>query len=78
MNRDKPPSPRVAQALDIHRSIAACHDYLARSNDVHALTAALMLPCYRAELGRLQLKPAEEHELKSALGPTESHSEPAR
>ncbi|MGO4390240.1 hypothetical protein AB4Z46_02695 [Variovorax sp. M-6] len=61
-------SARVALALDIHRSIAACNDYLARSNDVHALTAALMLPCYRAELQRLQLDRAEERELASALG----------
>ena len=68
MNRDNPSSARVAQALDIHRSIAACNDYLARSNDVHALTAALMLPCYRAELHRLQLDRAEERELASALG----------
>jgi hypothetical protein len=55
MNFDTQPSVRVAQALEIHRSIAACNEHLTRNNDVHALTAALMLPCYQAEFGRLAL-----------------------
>ncbi|AGU51674.1 hypothetical protein VAPA_1c46060 [Variovorax paradoxus B4] len=69
MNYDQQPSGRVAQALGIHRSIAACHAYLARNNDVHALTAALMLPCYRAEFGRLALamSSAEKTALMSLL-----------
>ena len=69
MNFDKPSSDRVAQALEIYGSIAACNDYLTRSNDVHALTAVLMLPCYRAQFERLalQLTRAEENELMSVL-----------
>lgn len=71
MNPGKPSSDRVAQALDIHRSIEACHDHLARSSGVHTLTAALMLPCYRAEFGKLalQLTPAEARELRTLLAP---------
>jgi hypothetical protein len=66
---DKQSSDRVAQALDIYRSIVACHEYGARRNDVHALTAGLMLPCYQAEFGRLTLEMSrvEETELRSAL-----------
>lgn len=59
---------RVAQALGIYESIAACNERLARGNDVHALTAALMLPCYQAEFRRLasELSPAEQDELRRA------------
>ena len=62
-------SGRVAQALEIYRSIAACNESMARSNDVHALTAALMLPCYQAQFGRLalELTQVEENELRSVL-----------
>jgi len=69
MNCDQQPSSRVAQALGIHRSIAACHAYLARNDDVHALTAALMLPCYRTEFDRLSLamSSAEKTALMSLL-----------
>ncbi|MDQ0589295.1 hypothetical protein [Variovorax paradoxus] len=69
MNHDPQPSGRVAQALQIHRSIAACHAYLARNDDVHALTAALMLPCYRTEFDRLSLamSSAEKTALMSLL-----------
>ncbi|MDR6858986.1 hypothetical protein [Variovorax guangxiensis] len=60
---------RVAQALDIYRSILACHEYRARRDGVHALTAGLMLPCYQAEFGRLtlELSRAEESELRFEL-----------
>jgi hypothetical protein len=67
---DRKQSPdRVSQALDIYRSIVACHAYSARRDDVHALTAGLMLPCYEAEFERLTvgLSDAEEHALRSAL-----------
>lgn len=59
---------RVAQALGIYKSIAACNERLARGNDVHALTAALMLPCYQAEFRRLasELSHAEQDELRRA------------
>lgn len=69
MNLHKPSSDRVAQALDLCRSIAACHDCLARSGDAHAPSAALMLPCYQTQFGRLvlQLTQGEEAELASAL-----------
>ena len=69
MNPDPQTSDRVAEALQIHRSIAACHAYLARSDDAHALTATLMLPCYRAEFERLVLamSAAETNELMSRL-----------
>ncbi|CAN7605046.1 hypothetical protein LJR260_004293 [Variovorax paradoxus] len=69
MNHDPKTSARVAEALQIHRSIAACHAYLARSDDAHALTATLMLPCYRAEFERLVLamSAAETNELMSRL-----------
>ncbi|SDI89933.1 hypothetical protein [Variovorax sp. OV700] len=62
---------RVAQALGIYRSIAACDECLARGDGVHALTAALMLPCYRADFRRLvrELDPLEENELRLALHP---------
>jgi len=69
MNFDTQPSGRVAQALEIHRSIVACSDHLTRNNDVHALTAALMLPCYQAQLGRLAraMTDVEKSELMSML-----------
>jgi hypothetical protein len=69
MNHDPQPSARVAQALQIHRSISACHAHLAQSDGIHALTAALMLPCYRAEFERLVLamSAAETNELMSLL-----------
>ncbi|QSI28894.1 hypothetical protein GNX71_04585 [Variovorax sp. RKNM96] len=60
---------RVAQALEIHRSIVACHAHIARGQGVHAHTAAWMLPCYRAEFHRvaLALTKAEEGALRHAL-----------
>ena len=63
------PAGRVAQALEIYRSVAACHAYIARNDAVHALTAALMLPCYRAEFRRLALAltPVEANALESSL-----------
>jgi hypothetical protein len=69
MSCEKQAPGRVALALEIHESIAACNEYLARGNDVHALTAALMLPCYVAEFRSLVvgLTEAEENELRSAL-----------
>uniref|UniRef100_C5CJZ0 Uncharacterized protein n=1 Tax=Variovorax paradoxus (strain S110) TaxID=543728 RepID=C5CJZ0_VARPS len=69
MNPDPQPSARVAEALQIHRSISACHAHLAQSDGVHALTATLMLPCYRAEFERLVLamSAAETNELMSRL-----------
>ena len=62
-------SVRVSEALEIYQSIVACHEYRARRDDVHALTAGLMLPCYQAEFERLALglSGAEESELRSAL-----------
>ena len=65
----KQSSERVSQALDVYRSIIACHAYRARRGEVHALTAGLMLPCYEAEFERLTLglSGAEESELRSAL-----------
>ncbi len=69
MHSDNPAIDRVRQALDIYRSIAACNVYLSRGDDVHALTAALMLPCYRARFEKLALRlsPEEEQELMSGL-----------
>lgn len=75
MHHDNPSTPtvdrvaRVERAIEIYRSIAACQDHLARDSDVHALTAALMLPCYRTEFEKLasQLTPAEEGVLIAAL-----------
>jgi len=60
---------RVAQAIGLYRSIAACDECIARGDDVHALTAALMLPCYQAEFMRvvLELGPQGEKELSSAI-----------
>jgi len=60
---------RVAQAIGLYRSIAACDECIARGDDVHALTAALMLPCYKAQFMRvvLELGPQEEKELSSAI-----------
>jgi hypothetical protein len=65
----RPPSGRVAQALEIYRSIAACNECVARGNDAHALTAAWMLPCYQAGFRSLarELTPVEESALRSAL-----------
>jgi hypothetical protein len=65
----RPPSGRVAQALELYRSIAACNECIARGNDAHALTAAWMLPCYQAGFRSLarELTPVEEDALKSAL-----------
>ena len=69
MNHDPKSSARVAEALQIHRSISACHAHLAQSVGIHALTAALMLPCYRAEFERLVLamSAAERNELMPLL-----------
>jgi hypothetical protein len=68
-SRNSSKNDRVAQALGIYRSIAACNERLARGNDVHALTAALMLPCYQAGFRRLALAltPVEANALESAL-----------
>ncbi|MDR6537122.1 hypothetical protein J2739_002895 [Variovorax soli] len=68
-SNDKQASDRVAQALDVYRSIVACHEYRASHRDVHALTAGLMLPCYQAEFRRLTLEMSrmEEGQLRSAL-----------
>jgi hypothetical protein len=67
-SRNSTKNDRVAQALGIYQSIAACNERLARGNDVHALTAALMLPCYQAEFRRLasELSHAEQDELRRA------------
>ena len=63
------PAGRVAQALEIYRSIAACNECMAHSNDAHALAAALMLPCYQAGFRRIvrALTPAEANALESVL-----------
>ncbi|BEP47361.1 MULTISPECIES: hypothetical protein [Variovorax] len=68
-SRNSSKNDRVAQALGIYRSIAACNERLARGNDVHALTAALMLPCYHAEFRRVasELNHSEQDELGAAL-----------
>ncbi|RSZ43977.1 MULTISPECIES: hypothetical protein [unclassified Variovorax] len=66
----KPSSARVARALEIHRSVAACNAHIARGSDsTHALTAALMLPCYKTEFRNLvlALTSDEERELRYAL-----------
>ena len=62
-------SSRVAEAIGLYRSVVACEECIARGNDVHAFTAALMLPCYQAEFRmRAQaLTPAEAGELRHAL-----------
>ena len=67
--RDFPLSGRLDQAVEIYRNIVACNDRIARSNDIHALTAAVMLPCYRTQFERLarQLTADEEQELHLAL-----------
>ena len=69
-------STRVARALEIHRSVVACHEHIARGGGVHSLTAALMLPCYKAEFRTLALAMTsqEERELRYAL---DSVCEPA-
>ncbi|UVH56517.1 hypothetical protein NWF24_27290 [Variovorax paradoxus] len=65
------PSALVAQAIDIYRSIAACHAHIANnsSNNANALTAALMLPCYQSSFRELALALTleEERELRYAL-----------
>jgi hypothetical protein len=66
----KPPSTRVAHALEVHRGVAACNAHIALGSDsTHALTAALMLPCYKAEFRNLVLAMTsdEERELRYAL-----------
>ncbi|MBJ2156804.1 hypothetical protein [Variovorax sp. IB41] len=59
----------VERAFAIHRSIAACHAHIARGDGVHALTAALMLPCYEAGFRRiaLSLDHAQARELRTSL-----------
>ncbi|BEP33995.1 hypothetical protein GmRootV59_09680 [Variovorax sp. V59] len=78
-SRNSSKNDRVAQALGIYRSIASCHERLARGDDVHALTAALMLPCYQAGFRRLasELGPAEQDELSSVLRRMERADAPA-
>ena len=78
-SNDSSRKTRVAQALGVYRSIAACHERLARGDDVHALTAALMLPCYQAGFRRLarELGPAEQDELSAALRRMERADAPA-
>ena len=64
------PSAKVARALEIHRSLMACNAHIARGSETnHALTAALMLPCYKAEFRNLVLAMTanEERELRYAL-----------
>ncbi|MGQ3055229.1 MAG: hypothetical protein ACT6S0_25855 [Roseateles sp.] len=64
------PSAKVARALEIHRSVVACHEHIARGSDgTHALSATLMLPCYQAEFRNLALALTsdEERELRYAL-----------
>jgi hypothetical protein len=53
----------------IHRSIAACHAHIARGDNIHALTAALMLPCYQAGFCSLvrELDAAQASELMASL-----------
>jgi hypothetical protein len=64
-------SAGVAQAIEVYRNVAACKARIAGggSGNVHALAAALMLPCYQAEFRmRAQaLTPAEAGELRHAL-----------
>lgn len=69
MQHDNPSIDRVERALDIYRSIAACNEHLSRGDDIHALTAALMLPCYRAGFEKLanQLTRAEEDRLMACI-----------
>ena len=64
------PSAKVAHALEIHRSVMACNAHIAIDREsTHALTAALMLPCYKAEFRNLVLAMSsdEERELRYAL-----------
>jgi hypothetical protein len=68
------PSIRVARALAIYRSIAACHAHIANNSsstgsNANALTAALMLPCYQSSFRKLALVMTleEERELRYAL-----------
>lgn len=62
------PSALVAQALAIYRSIAACHAHIASNSksasNTHALTAALMLPCYQRSFRELALAMTVEEERK--------------
>ncbi len=66
----KRPSAKVARALEIRRSVAVCNAHIARGGDsTHALTAALMLPCYKTEFRNLvlALTSDEARELRYAL-----------
>ncbi|MDR6519226.1 hypothetical protein [Variovorax atrisoli] len=66
----KPLAARVTHALEIHRNVAACNAHIALDrHSTHALTAALMLPCYKAEFRTLVLAMSseEERELRYAL-----------
>ena len=64
-------SAGVAQAIEVYRNVAACKARIAGggSGNVHALAAALMLPCYQAEFRRLalELDEVEGRALRSAL-----------
>jgi hypothetical protein len=64
-------SGSVAQAIEVYRNVAACKARIVRSGsaNVHALAAALMLPCYKAEFRmRAQaLTSVEAGELRHAL-----------
>ncbi len=64
------PSAKVARALEIHRSVMACNAQIGIDREsTHALTAALMLPCYKSEFRTLVLAMTsdEERELRYAL-----------
>jgi len=64
------PSAKVARALEIHRGVMACNAQIGIDREsTHALTAALMLPCYKAEFRNLVLAMSsdEERELRYAL-----------
>jgi hypothetical protein len=78
-SNDSSRKTRVAQAIGIYRSIAACHERLAGGDDIHALTAALMLSCYQAGFRRLagELSHAEQDELSSVLRRMERAHAPA-
>ena len=67
--RDDHAPGRAKHAMQILRSIALCNAYIERGNDVHALTAALMLPCYQAEFRSLALEmnEVEGRELRAGL-----------
>ena len=77
MHVDNPTIDRVQEALDVYRSIAACNGYLSRGDDVHSLTAAMMLPAYRVQFQQLALRltPQEESKLMTGLRQIEPRSE---